>query len=205
MLIVGLTGSIGMGKSTAAQMLRRLGVPVFDADGCVHQLQARGGAALPAIARRFPGVVTDAQLDRAALRDQVFANPAALADLEAIIHPLVRAAQRAWLQAARRARQPMVVLDIPLLLERGGWRQVDLIVVVSAPAFVQRARVLARPGLTADALQKILQHQMPDAGKRRMADMVVRSGLGKARALRDIRQLVHPPQPRPLGRKRSRR
>src|SRR5215472_14406505 len=150
MVIVGLTGSIGMGKSTAAAMLRDMGVPVYDADAAVHALQAPGGAALPAIEAAFPGVVKAGVLDRQALGARVFGNPAALRRLEAIVHPLVGQRQRAFLKRAARQRAPLVVLDIPLLFEGRGERRIDATLVVSAPAFLQRRRVLARPGMTAD-------------------------------------------------------
>jgi dephospho-CoA kinase len=190
MIVLGLTGSIGMGKSTAAQQFRHLGVPVFDADASVHALQAPGGIALGPLSSAFPGVVTNGVLDRAVLRQIVFADKAALRQLEAIMHPLVRRAQNHWLRLQRQRREPVVVLDIPLLFESGGWRQVDAIVVVTAPYHVQKARVLARPGMTEDAFARILAQQLPDAIKRRRADFSIHSGLGKQRALRDIRYLL---------------
>ena len=149
MMIVGLTGSIGMGKSTAAKMLRQMGVPVYDADANVHALQAKGGAALPAIEAAFPGVVKDGVLDRQALGQRVFGNKEALRKLEAIVHPLVGQRQRAFLKRAARRGEKLVVLDIPLLFEGAGERRVDATLVVSAPAFLQRHRVMARPGMSA--------------------------------------------------------
>jgi dephospho-CoA kinase len=190
MIILGLTGSIGMGKSTVARMLRRLGVPVFDADAEVHRLQAPEGAALPALSRAFPGVVNNMVLDRALLRKIVFGNPQALRTLESILHPLVRTAQQRWLQQQRRMRKAIVILDVPLLFERGGWTQVDAVLVVSAPAHVQAARVLNRAGMSLEALAAILRHQMPDVEKRRRADYIIQSGLGYQRALRDVRQAL---------------
>ena len=146
MIVIGLTGSIGMGKSTVAAMFRRLGVPVFDADAEVHKLQAPGGKALPLIEAAFPGTTSDQGLDRAKLGAAVFGNKDALKTLERIIHPLVGQAQLAFRR--RNRRKPMVVLDIPLLFEGSGWKGCDLTVVVSAPYAVQRERVRARPGMT---------------------------------------------------------
>ena len=180
MVIVGLTGSIGMGKSTAAKMLRQMGVPVYDADAAVHALQAPGGAALPGIEAAFPGVVKAGVLDRQALGARVFGNKAALRQLEAIVHPLVQRRQRVFLRRAALAGEPLVVLDIPLLFEGLGERRVDATLVVSAPAFLQRRRVMARPGMTAERLDGILRQQVPDALKRRKASIVIPTGLGLA-------------------------
>ena len=194
MKVIGLTGGIGMGKSTAATALRRMGLPVFDADACVHRLQAPGGAALPAIARAFPGTVAAQDgrrvLDRAALRTAVLADPAGLRRLEAILHPLVRRAERAFLARARRARVRAAVLDIPLLFETGGTGRVDLVVVVSAPADVQRHRVRRRGHMSARQLAAVLARQMPDMEKRRRADIVVRTGLSRHHAWRALRRLI---------------
>jgi len=180
MVIIGLTGSIGMGKSTAAKMLRQMGVPVYDADAEVHAVQAPGGAALPAIEAAFPGVVRSGALDRQALGARVFGNAAALRQLEAIVHPLVGQRQRAFLKRTARQGAPLVVLDIPLLFEGRGERRVDATLVVSAPAFLQRQRVLARAGMTAERLSGILRQQVPDALKRRKATFVIPTGLGLA-------------------------
>ena len=180
MVIVGLTGSIGMGKSTAAKMLREMGVPVYDADAAVHALQAPGGAALPGIEAAFPGVVKAGVLDRQALGARVFGNKAALRQLEAIVHPLVQRRQRVFLRRAALAGEPLVVLDIPLLFEGLGERRVDATLVVSAPAFLQRRRVMARPGMTAERLDGILRQQVPDALKRRKASIVIPTGMGLA-------------------------
>jgi len=180
MIIVGLTGSIGMGKSTAAAMLQRMGVPVYDADAAVHALQARNGPALPAIEAAFPGVVKDGVLDRAALGARVFGNKPALRRLEAIVHPMVQQRQRAFLRRAALRGARLVVLDIPLLFEGLGERRVDATLVVSAPAFLQRRRVMARPGMTAEKLAGILRQQVPDPVKRRKATMVIPTGLGLA-------------------------
>lgn len=180
MVIVGLTGSIGMGKSTAAKMLREMGVPVYDADAAVHALQAPGGAALPGIEAAFPGVVKAGVLDRQALGARVFGNKEALRRLEAIVHPLVGHKQRAFLRRAALAGETLVVLDIPLLFEGMGERRVDATLVVSAPAFLQRRRVLARPGMTVEKLEGILRQQVPDALKRRKASIVIPTGMGLA-------------------------
>lgn len=190
MVILGLTGSIAMGKSTAAASFRRLGVPVYDADGAVHRLLAKGGAAVPLIAAAFPGTVVDGAVDRQALGRIVFKDRSALARLERIVHPLVRAGEGRFLRrhAARRAR--LVVLDIPLLFEDGGEGRCDAVVVVSAPAFVQAQRVLSRPGMTLERLEGILKRQMPDREKRRRAHFVVETGLGKRHGLRRIARIV---------------
>ena len=180
MMIVGLTGSIGMGKSTAAKMLRQMGVPVYDADANVHAVQAKGGAALPAIEAAFPGVVKDGVLDRQALGARVFGNKEALRRLESIVHPLVGQRQRAFLKRAARRGEKLVVLDIPLLFEGAGERRVDATLVVSAPAFLQRHRVMARPGMSAERFLGILRQQVPDAEKRRQATIVIPTGLGLA-------------------------
>ena len=180
MVILGLTGSIGMGKSTAAKMLRQMGVPVYDADAAVHRLQAPGGLALPPIEAAFPGVVKKGVLDRQALGARVFNNKAALRQLEAIVHPLVAQKQRAFLKRAALKRAKLVVLDIPLLFEGLGERRVDATLVVSAPAFLQRRRVMVRPGMTAERLDGILRQQVPDALKRRKASIVIPTGLGLA-------------------------
>ena len=180
MMIVGLTGSISMGKSTAAKMLRQMGVPVYDADANVHAVQAKGGAALPPIEAAFPGVVKDGVLDRQALGARVFGNKDALRKLESIVHPLVGQRQRAFLKRAARRGEKLVVLDIPLLFEGAGERRVDATLVVSAPAFLQRHRVMARPGMSAERFLGILRQQVPDAEKRRNATIVIPTGLGLA-------------------------
>ena len=185
MRIVGLTGSIGMGKSVAAAMLRRQGVWVHDADAAVHTLLGKGGAAVEAIRRAFPGVVKNGAVDRVALGKRVFGDTKALRRLEAIVHPLVRAQTDQFIEAAARARRPLVVLDIPLLFEKGG-RQCDAVIVVSAPAFLQAQRVLRRPGMSPKRLSEILARQMPDQEKRHRADAVVLSGLGKGETFRQL-------------------
>jgi len=182
MLLIGLTGSIGMGKSETAKMFARHGVPVCDSDATVHALYDKGGAAVEAVGAAFPGVVVDGRVDREKLSREVVGKPEALRKLELIVHPLVGEAQRAALQAAAASGARMVVLDIPLLFETGGRARVDVVVVVSAPGDVQRQRVLARPGMTPEKLEAILLKQMPDAEKRSRADFVVDTSLGLAHA-----------------------
>jgi len=188
--VLGLTGSIGMGKSTAASMLRRLGVPVHDADAAVHRLMAKGGRAVPEIARAFPDVVVEGAVDRQRLGARVFRDPAALRRLETILHPMVRQEAHDFVKRQRRRGAPVVVLDIPLLFETGGERLCDAVIVVSAPRFVQDARVLRRPGMTRERLAEIRARQLPDAVKRRRADHVVQTGLSKRETLRELRRIV---------------
>lgn len=171
MLVLGLTGSIGMGKTTTARFFADEGVPVLDADAVVHQLY--NGEAVAAIEKAFPGTSRDGRIDREELSRCVVGNPEALKQLEAIVHPLVRAAQARFLADAERSGAPVAVLDVPLLFETGGDRRVDAVVVVSAPADVQRARTLDRAGMTAEKFEALLQKQMPDDEKRRRADFVV--------------------------------
>ena len=190
MVIIGLTGSIGMGKTAAADHLRRLGLPVHDADAAVHEMMAAGGEAVAAIAAVFPGVVRDGAVDREALGAIVYADPAALSRLEAIVHPLVRRREDDFLSRCALRRTAIAVLDIPLLFETHGDRRVDATIVVSAPAFIQAQRVLRRPGITAERLARIRAQQMPDAEKRRRADFVVHTGLGKDRSLRELTAIV---------------
>ena len=170
---LGLTGGIGMGKSTAAQMFRELGHPVWDADAAVHELYAPGGGAVAPVAAAFPGTEQDGGIDRAALRRALAADPLGFQRLEGIVHPLV-AADRAGF-VARHADAPIVVLDIPLMYETGADAAMDGVAVVSAPAGVQRARVMARAGMTEENFQMILSRQMPDAEKRRRADWIIPS------------------------------
>jgi dephospho-CoA kinase len=190
MKIIGLTGGIGMGKSTASATFRRHKLPIFDADQAVHALQAPGGRAVRPIEAAFPGTTRGGAVDREALRRAVLGNPAALKTLERIVHPLVRDAKKRFLAAARRAGKSLVVLDIPLLLETGGEKRVDLVVVVSAPAAVQAVRVMRRPGMTAERLAAIRARQMPDAAKRRKADMVIHSGLSRHFAVAQLKRLM---------------
>ena len=190
MIILGLTGGIGMGKSTATATLRRLRVPVFDADATVHRLQARRGRAVAPIAGAFPDAVRDGRVDREALRRAVLGRPEALRRLEGIVWPLVRDEERRFLARARRAGVRVVVLDIPLLFENGGEARVDQVIVVSAPFAVQRVRVLRRPGMTAERFAAIHVRQMPDAQKRRRADHVVRTGLSRFFAQAAMRRII---------------
>lgn len=171
MIKIALTGSIGMGKSTVAAMFERAGIPLFDADAEVRKLQAEGGGLVEAIGTRFPGSTRDGAVDRDALSGQVLGKPEELAALEAIVHPAVHAARGRFLLANRDA--PAALFDIPLLFETGGQDAFDKVIVVSAPADIQRARVLARPGMTPAKLDAILARQMPDEEKRRRADFVV--------------------------------
>jgi dephospho-CoA kinase len=188
MILIGLTGSIGMGKSTVAKMLRRQGVPVFDADAEVHRLQGPGGALLPAIEAAFPGMTGNAGVDRAALGRAVFGDPVALGRLTRIVHPAVREARDAFMRRHRAHR--LVVDDVPLLYEGSGEKRVDAVIVVSAPAWMQRRRVLARPGMTPAKFAQILARQVPDREKRRRADFVVETGRTRAETAREVRMLV---------------
>lgn len=178
MKVIGLTGSIGMGKSTTAAMFRDAGVPVYDADAAVHDLYDTGGAAVGPVGEAFPGVVKDGKVDREALRQAVLGRPEELKRLNAIVHPLVGRDRVGFFKAAEEAGADMVVLDIPLLFETGGDANVDAVVVVSAPAEMQRERVLARPGMTPERLDAILAQQMADAEKRARAHYVVDTGKG---------------------------
>ena len=171
MLVLGLTGSIGMGKSTTARFFAEEGVPVLDADAVVHALY--DGEAVAAIEAAFPGTSKDGRIDREELSRRVVGDPAVLKRLESIVHPLVRAAQARFLADAERSGAPVAVLDVPLLFETGGDQRVDAVVVVSAPADVQRARTLDRAGMTAEKFDALMQKQMPDAEKRRRADFIV--------------------------------
>jgi len=213
MVILGLTGSIGMGKSTAAANFRRLGVPVHDADKVVHGLLAKGGEAVEQIARLFPGAVKGGAIDRDYMAGQVFEDPDALARLEAVLHPMVRRDELAFLGAAARRGCRLVVLDVPLLFETGGAARCDAVAVVSCPRFIQELRVLKRRGMTRERFESILARQMPDAEKRRRADFVVLTGLGRAFSLNQVRNIVTiasrwrgakwPPRPRPTGHRKG--
>lgn len=188
MIVIGLTGSIGMGKSAVSAMFRRAGVPVFDADAAVHALQGPGGALLPAVEARFPGTTGPTGVDRMKLGAAVFGKPDELKALERIVHPAVGRMRNSWLRQ-NRAR-PMVVLDIPLLFEKKGWKSVDVVVVVSAPAWMQRKRVLARPGMSFAKFRKILALQMADVEKRRRADFVIETGRLRHETEAQVRRLV---------------
>jgi len=191
MIILGLTGSVGMGKSTVAALLRRLGLPVHDSDAAVHRLLAPRGAAVAAVAAAFPGVRNaDGGIDRPRLGRRVFGDPPALRRLERILFPLVRQSQERFLRRGRARRARLVVLDIPLLFETNAQARCDKVVVVSAPAALQRARVMARPGMTEARFRAVLAQQMPDAEKRRRADYVVPTGLGRAVTFRRLQRIV---------------
>jgi dephospho-CoA kinase len=186
-ITIGLTGSIGMGKSTAAAMLRRLGAVMFDADAEVHRLLGPGGAAVAAVEREFPGVRGEnGGIDRRLLGARVFGQPEALRRLERILHPVVRAAELRFVARGRARRLPLIVLDIPLLFETRADVLCDAIMVVSAPAWLQRQRVLRRPGMSPARLASIIRAQMPDREKRRHADFVVETGLGRGLTLRRL-------------------
>ncbi|MBM3547872.1 MAG: dephospho-CoA kinase [Alphaproteobacteria bacterium] len=188
MRILGLTGSIGMGKSVAANTFRRLGIPVHDADAAVHRLTAPNGRAIPAIARLFPETVTKGVLDRKKLGARVFADKAELRKLEKILHPMVRALQKQFIGANRRKR--IVVLDIPLLFEGRNERRCHAVMVVSTSRIIQRQRVMRRSGMTEEKLANILKNQMPDWEKRKRADFVVPTGIGFRSTLRLVRRIA---------------
>ena len=188
MIVIGLTGSVGMGKSTTAKLFAAAGVPVFDADAAVHRLYA--GEALAPVEATFPGVSKAGAIDREALSRRVIGDTAAMKRLEAIVHPLVRLERAAFLVGHREAGATMVVLDIPLLLEGGGAEDVDAVVVVSAPKAVQKERVLARPGMTEARFEAILAKQMPDDEKRRLARFIVETGGGLDDAARQVRAII---------------
>jgi dephospho-CoA kinase len=200
MKIIGLTGSIGMGKSTTAAMFREAGVPVYDADAAVHDLYDRGGAAVGPVGEAFPGVVKDGRVDREELRKRVLGDPEALKRLNAIVHPLVGEDRVGFFKAAEAAQADLVVLDIPLLFETGGHERVDFVVVVSAPPDMQRERVLARPGMTPERLDAILTQQTPDAEKRARAHFLVDTGKGLAHAREQVFHIIAALRAAPAGR-----
>jgi dephospho-CoA kinase len=195
MKIIGLTGSVGMGKSTAAAMLRRMGLPVHDADRAVHCLMTRGGAAVAPVEAAFPGVVKHGAVDRKALGTRVFGDAGEMRRLETILHPMVRRAEHRFLALCRGRRRRIAVLDIPLLYETGGEKRCDLVIVLTAPQFLQDQRVLKRPGMSRRRLAEIKAKQMPDAEKRKRADIVIDTGLGlrhtRAALARILRGLKH--------------
>jgi dephospho-CoA kinase len=197
MIIVGLTGSIGMGKSTTAEMFAAAGAPVYDADAEVRRLYAPGGAAVPLIEAAFPGVVVDGAVDRGLLGERVLGNPEALARLNGVVWPLMGQARQDFFRDAAHSQAAIVVLDIPLLLETGGEKSVDVVVVVSAPEEMQRARVLARPGMSAAKFDAILAAQMPDADKRARADFVVDTSQGLESARRQVADILAALRARP--------
>ncbi|HEY0293023.1 MAG TPA: dephospho-CoA kinase [Hansschlegelia sp.] len=188
MLVIGLTGSIGMGKSTTARLFAEEGAAVHDADATVHALY--GGLAAPLIEAAFPGTVRDGVVDRKELGTRVLGDAAALAKLESIVHPLVREAERAFLSRARDDGAAVAVLDIPLLFETGRDRDVDKVVVASASAEEQRRRVMERPGMTEEIFERVLARQTPDAEKRARADAVIDTGHGIERARAQVRAAI---------------
>ena len=190
MITIGLTGSVGMGKSTTAAMFAEEGAPVYDADAEVHRLQGPGGAAVEAIEAAFPGVVKDGAVDRGALGSRVFGHPEALKRLNGIIYPLLGAGRAAFFERAERDGVDAVVLDIPMLFETGGEARMDVVVVVTAPETVQRERVLARPGYDAARLDAILARQMHDAEKRARAHFVIDTGQGLDHAREQVRAVM---------------
>lgn len=190
MIVAGLTGSIGMGKSNAAMVLRHLHVPVHDADAAVHKLLGPGGRAVRKVAELFPEALKGDRIDRKILGDRVFGDTAALRSLEAILHPMVRQSSRAFALAAARRGARLIVLDIPLLYENRGEKTVDVVIVVSAPPQIQRQRVLARRGMTEQKFRAILARQVPDSEKRRRADYVVRSGGHRGDTYRQLKRIV---------------
>jgi dephospho-CoA kinase len=200
MVVIGLTGSLGMGKSTTAGFFAEAGVPVHDADAAVHRLYA--GEAVPLVEAAFPGVSNAGRIDREKLSRCVVGNPDAIKRLEAIIHPLVRREEVRFLAEAERAAAPVAVLDIPLLFETGAERRVDAVVVVTAPAEMQRDRALARPGMTDEKFRALLAKQMPDAEKRRRADFVVDTSQGYDSARQQVRAILRAASALPIRRDR---
>ncbi len=190
MIVLGITGSVGMGKTTAARAFARAGYPVFDADACVHELLGTDPRTIAAVRRAFPSVVRNGVVDRKALGALVFAHDSALAKLESLLHPRVRARQRAFVREAKKARHRVAVVDVPLLFETGGDREVDATLVVTAPLAQQRARVLARRGMTRARFDAIRKRQLSDREKRQRATYVVDTGSGRAMMLRQIRTIL---------------
>ncbi len=188
--LVGLTGSIGMGKTETAKMFAKLGVPVYDADAAVHRLYEKGGAAVPEIEKMFPNTIENGRVNREKLAKEITLIPDGFKKLETIVHPLVAREQMEFLADAMAKGTEMVVLDIPLLFETSGHKRMDAVVVVSAPADIQRARVLAREGMTAEKLDHILSRQTPDAEKRAQAHFVVETGKGLDHAFEQVRHVV---------------
>lgn len=191
MRIIGLTGSIGMGKSTTLRLFADEGCATWDADAAVHRLYGPGGAAVEPVSAHFGDVTgPDGGIDRALLFDRLQTDPEGFGRLEAIVHPLVKVDREAWLEAAKAEGRSFAVVDVPLLFETGGHAQVETVVVVSAPAHEQRRRVMARPGMTEDRFRQILERQTPDAEKRRRADFVIDTGDGVETARRQVREIL---------------
>ncbi len=201
--LVGLTGSIGMGKTETARMFARLGIAVYDSDAAVHRLYEPGGAAVAEIATAFPGCVKDGAVDRAALARALTEESGGFEKLEAIVHPLVARDQQDFIDAAAKAGADMVVLDIPLLFETGGEKRMDAVVVVSAPPEMQRQRVLVRPGMSMETLQAILARQMPDVEKRARAHFVVETSRGLDHAFEQVKEIVAELRRRSASRRRQ--
>ncbi len=190
MIVLGLTGSIGMGKTAAAEMLRRMGLPLHDADKTVHRLLGPGGATAAAVEAAFPGVTVDGAIDRRLLGARVFSDSSELKRLEVILHPMVRRSALDFLKQRARQGYSLVVLDIPLLFETGAEALCDAVVVVTAPRFVQEARVMGRSGMSPQRLRAVLAAQMPDEEKQRLADFVINTGLSKRATLRQLRAAI---------------
>lgn len=192
MIVIGLTGSIGMGKSTTARLLRILKVPVHDSDAEVHKILSTNQDVIKLVRTAFPAVrlLENGGIDRKSLGPLIFGDAQQKERLEKILHPRVRAGQQRFLKRMRRMGQEVAVLDIPLLYETGAYRRVDLVMVVTAPAFIQRQRVLKRPNMSAEKFQAILKAQVPDIEKRRRADIVLQSGLGKAHTMRALKDFL---------------
>ena len=190
MIIAGLTGSIGMGKTTAAAMFKDAGAAIFDADAAVHNLYAKGGAAVPIIRAGLPTAITDGAVDRAKLSAIIAKDPLQLTVLESFVHPLVEAMRKDKVSAAKASGKKVFIFDMPILFETGGQDKVDVVIVVSAPAEMQRARVLARPGMSAEKFEFILSRQMPDAEKRARADYVINSGKGMEFARKQVQAIM---------------
>lgn len=190
MIIIGLTGSIAMGKTETAGMFKRLRVPVYSADEAVHELYAANGAAVKPIGKLYPDVIVSAEVSRKKLSLKIVDNPDVISNIEQIIHPLVRQKQNEFIANARKNGEPLIVLDIPLLFETGGNELVDKVLVVTAPADIQAQRALARPGMTGEKLELILSRQMPDEEKRAKADYIVETDKGLEHAFAQVRELV---------------
>ena len=190
MKIIGLTGSIGMGKSTTAAMFRDAGIPVYDADAAVHAAYDVGGVAVGPVGEAFPGTVRDGRVDREALRNAVLGKPEAMAKLNSIVHPLIGRSRSEAFEAATASGADIIVLDVPLIYETGGEKNMDAVIVVSAPAEMQRARVLAREGMSPERLDAILAQQMPDAEKRKRADFVIDTGKGLEVARTQVTEVI---------------
>ena len=190
MIIIGLTGSIGMGKTTIANMFADLGVPVLDSDKVVHALLEENKTIIANIARHFPAALKNGKLDRSEIGKAVFADAKKLKALEAILHPAVRKAQQAFIKNEKQKKQKAVILDIPLLFETGAEKRVDHVVVVTAPAIVQKARVMKRPGMSQEKFRRIIKRQMTDTQKRKKADFIIHNGGTKQESLRQVKQIL---------------